>query len=163
MKSWYERPQEIAYLLNPAFCGEVIRRSTTKYYENTDVPFQYPLLFLILPIVLHRATRDKFPSSSRKQMHVWLQENQSVRIGFASRAKELVPITKESVIFLMQLDALEINNNGNVQVPKYRKVKLDGHTDGEIAEIMNRAEMIGKWFSRAGTVSTIYTMWGVKP
>ncbi|MDF2524857.1 MAG: hypothetical protein K0R31_2498 [Clostridiales bacterium] len=163
MKSWYERPQEIAYLLNPAFCGEVIRRSITKYYDNTDLPFQYPLLYLILPIVLHRATRNKLPSSSRKQMHAWLQENQSVRIGFASRAKEMIPITKESVIFLMQLNALEINNNGTVQVLKYKKVKLDGHTDGEIAEIMKRAEAVGKWFSSAGTVSTIYTMWGVKP
>ncbi|UQZ84566.1 hypothetical protein SK3146_03821 [Paenibacillus konkukensis] len=163
MKTWYERPEEIANLLNPAFCGEVIRRCITKYYQNTSVPFQYPLLYLILPIVLHKATRGEFPSSSRKQMHAWLQENQHVRIGFAIRAKELVPITKESIAFLMQLDSLIIDGNGSIQVRKYRKVKLEGHTDGEIADIMNKAEMIGKWFSSAGTVPTIYTMWGVKP
>lgn len=163
MKSWYERPEEIANLLNPAFCGEVIRRSVTKYYQNTDVPFQYPLLYLILPIVLHRATREQFPFSSRKQMHVWLQENQNVRIGFANRAKQLVPITEESVTFLMQLNALLIDNHGNIEVPKYRKLKLKGHNDGEIADIMKKAEIVGKWFANAGTVPTIYTMWGVKP
>lgn len=163
MKSWYERPEEIANLLNPAFCGEVIRRSVAKYYQNTSVPFQFPLLYLVLPIVLHRATRGIFPSSSRKQMHVWLQENQNIRIGFAKRARELVPITKESVAFLMQLDALLLDNDGTVRIPKYRKVKLEGHSDGEIADIMSKAEMIGKWFSNSGTVSTIYTMWGVKP
>ncbi|MEE4577550.1 three component ABC system middle component [Paenibacillus polymyxa] len=163
MKSWSERPEEVANLLNPAFCGEIIRRCIRKYYENTEVPFQYSLIFLILPIVLHRGTREKIQSSTRKQMHVWIQENQKVRIGFAARAKNLVPVTKETLAFLMQLKAIHINKDGSIKITKYKKTNLASHNDGEIADILKKAETIGKWFANAGTTSTIYTMWGVKP
>lgn len=163
MKSWHERPQEIANLLNPAFCGEIIRRCITKYYQHTDKAFDYTLLYLILPIVLHGPTRKKFPPTVRTHMHVWLQEHQSVRIGFADRTKELVPITKESISFLMQLNAMKINNNGAITIFPYRNKALPGHRNEEIKDIMKKAERVGQWFSNSGTVATIYTMWGVKP
>lgn len=163
MKPWESRPEEIANLLNPAFCGEIIRRSVEKYYDNSDSPFQYPLLYLILPIVLHRYTRDRINPIMRKQMHVWIQENQSVRIGFAERARQLRPVTNESILFLLQLQAANINEDGSVRINKYKRVKIDGHQTGEIADIFKKAEIIGKWFSSAGTTSTIFTMWGVKP
>ena len=31
MKIWSERPKEIAYLLNPAFCGEILYKAIEGY------------------------------------------------------------------------------------------------------------------------------------
>jgi hypothetical protein len=163
MIPWEKRPDEVANLLNPAFCGEIIRRCIKGYQKRTEQTFEYPLLYLILPIVLHRGTRDKINPRSKNKMHTWLQENQDVRIGYANRAKRLVPITREAVQFLICQNALEIDSGGGVIIPSYRRKNIEGHNYGEIADIFKKAEVVGKWFSNSGTTSTIYTMRGVKP
>lgn len=110
METWEDRPIEIAYLLNPAFCGEVLCRSIKAYNSNSDGLFPYPLVFLILPIVLHRKTRESISPTTREHLHVWLHAHQDVRVGFAERAKHIVPITKETVAFLLQIGAISIDN-----------------------------------------------------
>lgn len=54
MKAWNERTHEIAYLLNPAFCGRILYSSIKAYNEKTRKSFPFPLIYLILPLVLHK-------------------------------------------------------------------------------------------------------------
>ncbi|TDX44478.1 three component ABC system middle component [Orenia marismortui] len=163
MKSWQDKPVEVSYLLNPSFCGELFRRSMKKYKNVTSNNLPYPLIFLILPIVLHKVTRDKMPSTARKKMHTWLQENPEVKINFAKRANNLVPITKETIIFLLQLNAIEIDDKGNLKLKNYRRKNITSQKEGEVANCYRKAEIIGHWFGKMEKVSTIYTMWGVRP
>lgn len=83
MKSWESRPTEVANLLNPAFCGEILSNTISSYHSTTHKNFPFALSFLILPIVLHSPTRRTMPP--RKGMHVWLQENPEIKINFANR------------------------------------------------------------------------------
>ncbi|SER91008.1 three component ABC system middle component [Salisediminibacterium halotolerans] len=163
MKSWGNRPGEISHLLNPAFCGEIIRRTLIAYQQKSETNLEFPLIYLVLPITLHRETRERIELSSRNKMHVWLQANQDIRIGFSERAKQLVPITNEAIQFLLNQRALEIGVEGDLRVTPYRRKKIEGYSSGEIQDIMKKAEKVGKWFSSAGTTSTIFTMWGVRP
>lgn len=163
MIPWKDRTEEIANLLNPAFCGEVIRRCVFSYQNKKggDINIEYELIFLILPIVLHNATRSKISPRSRKQLHTWLQENQEVRIGFSSRVKQLIPYTKEAISFLMIHEAIQFDDSGKVYIPNYTPTNIDVNT--QIGGIYKSAEVLGKWFANAGTTTTIFTMWGVKP
>lgn len=163
MIPWKDRTEEIANLLNPAFCGEVIRRCVSSYQNKKggDINIEYELIFLILPIVLHNTTRSKINPRSRKQLHTWLQENQEVRIGFSSRVKQLIPYTKEAMSFLMIHGAIQFDDSGRVYIPNYTPTNIDVNT--EIGSIYKSAEVLGKWFANAGTTPTIFTMWGVKP
>src|SRR5437867_10652346 len=104
LSTWQHRPPEVAYLLNPAFCGAIIRHCILRYRKESvsKGAFPYPLTFLILPIVLHQRTRTSIPKMTRGQFHVWLQSNSYIRIGLADRARALVPVTKESISFLLQ-------------------------------------------------------------
>jgi hypothetical protein len=163
MIPWEKRPVEIANLLNPAFCGEVLRRSIAKYQVTSSHPFPYPFAFLVLPIVLHRKTRESIPTSARKQMHSWLMENQDIKIGFAERAKNLIQITKETITFLLQIGTLKMNKQGLIITPDYRPCNISGQNVGEVHDCYKKAETIGQMFARAGSPTTIYIMWGVKP
>lgn len=163
MKKWDERPIEIANLLNPAFCGEVLRRCIKKYEKIAERPFPYPLVFLILPIVLHKRTRESIQSTTREQLHVWLQSHQDVRIDFSLRTRELIPIVKETILFLLSVKGLSINRDGGLSIPKYRPESLSEDEGAEITDCYRKAEIVGRWFARAGTPTTIYTMWGVRP
>ena len=103
------------------------------------------------------------PNHTRKKMHVWLRSNQEVRIGFAQRSQSLVLFTKEALIFLLQVNAINIDQNGNlISVLKKSNLKLE-QSNEEIIDCYHKAEILGHWFSRSGSPSTIYTMWGVKP
>lgn len=161
MKPWEERPIEIAHLLNPAFCGELLRVSIKAHYTSTKVLFPFPLAFLVLPIVLHRKTREAILPTTKEQMHAWLQSRPEIRVGFAERAKDLVPITREAIAFLLQVQAIAMDDRGNLRVTPHTLRTVP--TNQEIQDCYRKAEILGRWFARTGTPSVIYTMWGVKP
>lgn len=163
MKTWELRPIEEAHLLNPAFCGELLRRAIRQYSVFGTSAFPYPLTFLVLPIVLHRQTRELISPNTREQLHVWLQNNQSARVGFAERAARLVPITNESLNFLLQLQVATIDNSAKLRVTTAIKPINSEMGDAEIRDCYRKAEIIGRWFARAGNPANVYTMWGVKP
>ena len=163
MTMWEKRPPEVANLLNPAFCGEVILRCIEKYVQTLKQPFPYPLVFLVLPIVLHKRTRESISSTKREQLHVWLQSNQERRIEFSQRAQELIPFTRETMTFLLQSGNLEIDSNAGLSVNKYHPEKIPRGYTQEIDDCFVKSDIVGRWFARAGSPTTIFTMWGVRP
>lgn len=163
MKRWQHRPIEEANLLNPAFCGELLRRAIAFYNKNSEDKFPYPLSFLVLPIVLHRNTRESISPTTRDQLHVWLQNNQTVRVGFADRAKSLIPITTEALNFLLQTENIVINDAAGLSLTKGLRAIDENQGDEETRDCYRKAEIVGRWFARAGSAANIYTMWGVKP
>ena len=158
---WEKRPIEIASLLNPAFCGELIRQCIESYQKAESQPFPFPLVYLILPIVLHKKTRETIVS--QRQLHVWLQAHENVKIGFADRTRELVPITKEAMLFLFQVGAIEVDEQAGLRVASYQRRIPPSQPEGEISECYRTAVVIGRWFARAANVPTIYALWGVRP
>lgn len=163
MQIWEERPITTANLLNPAFCGELIRRCADSYYEETNKPVPYVLLFLMLPIILHKTTRDSLPKTSRKSLHEWLEKNQFVKIGFVDRCQQMVPFVKEALMFLLQNNAIEFDEKGNISVLKFQMKKINEMHATEINECYNKSKLIGKLLAKSGKPETIYSLFGVKP
>ena len=81
MKAWEDRPPEVASLLNPAFCGQVIYRCVEGFTETENAPMPYPLAFLVLPLVLHPPTRASVNANTR-HFQVWLNAHQPIKIVF---------------------------------------------------------------------------------
>jgi hypothetical protein len=158
---WERRPIEIASLLNPAFCGEVLRRCIEEYEKVASHPFPFPLLYLVLPIVLHKNTRETI--ASQRQLHVWLQSHEEVKIGFANRTRQLLPITKEALLFLLQVQAISIDEQAQLNTIRYQRRTPSSQKEGEINNCYKTAVIIGRWFARAGSVTTIYALWGIRP
>lgn len=159
MKVWHERPAEVAYLLNPAFCGEVIARCSYSHLEENGRGLPFSVSFLVLPIVLHGPTREKLDIRTR-QLHVWLQSNPSVRIGFADRVRGMKEITQESIRFVIQHGRVELGDDGTFQAKHPRTVDS---TASEGADCYRKASALGRLLGRAGNETAIFTMWGVRP
>ena len=161
MEHTKKRPIEIITLLNPAFCGQTIRYCIRKYEKKNSLGMPYSLVFFVLPLVLHKETRDKIPSISRKPFHAWLNDNQTILIGLAERIKQLVPITKDSISFLVNCNAIKIEN-ARLKVIEFNSKPFE-ITSLEIQDCFQKAETVGRWFASAGTTSTIYSILGVQP
>ena len=162
MKNWENRATEIAYLLNPAFCGRILYHAIKSYQEESKRPMSFPLVYLILPLVLHRKTRERIKSVT--QMQIWIQRNPEMLIGFSERAKNLVSITNEAVEFLMQSGIITLTNNAELeQAQLVKAINSSKYTNDEIKDCITKSSSVAKWFAKSGTVETIYVSWGVKP
>lgn len=167
MKPWADRPPEVANLLNPAFCGQVIFRCVQSFFaESKGVAMPYPLAFIVLPLILHRDTRDTM-GESRRYFAVWLNGNQHIKIGFAQRARALVPFTRETLTFLQQTGVIGVHQEDATISPaidRLRPRRNRRFAEGEEMKMcLSRSERLGKWFARAKSPATIYALLGVMP
>ncbi len=162
MKPWAKRPVEIAHLLNPAFCSILLREAVEGYYQESEADMPYALSFLVLPVVLHKPTRDLLPRSITTKLHTWIQENQSAQVGFAVRVRWTIPYTKEAITYATAANLIIISEEGKLSLIKKRQKNLWPKTS-EPSICKKKALFIGRWFSLAGDLTTIMAMWGIRP
>lgn len=161
LPEWDDRPITVAHLLNPAFCGEIIKIFSSSYQtskKNSGMPFQ--LVFLALPLVLHKGVRESFPRSSSKNFITWVEENQSIKMIVPSLIKRTIAYTKESVMFLMIYDILKFNDQGEIIIIEKTKATK---AINEVAECFKKAELLGKWLANSGDSQSIFITLGIKP
>lgn len=123
------------------------------------------LSFLILPIVLHRATRDELPVSTKTSLAVWLQHQPFASSQIADRARRLVPHTREALTFgglhgLLAFDALRVIPQQEWRLKVRRSLRQCGE---EVNTCAHKAEFVGKWFATAGEPTTVMALIGVRP
>ena len=161
MNNWSMRTPEVAFLFNPAFCGRLLYMAIKTYNGQTDTSFPVPLIYLVLPLVLHKETRKLI--DSRTQLHLWIQKYPQLLIDFPERTKGLIEITNESLEFLLQTGVIYVTKNGNLELNNASKISEGKFVDDEISECIRKSKQIGKWFAKAGKVETIFIELGVRP
>ncbi len=162
MQEWGKRPIEVASLFNPAFCSVIIRESIKGFQSEQTEGMSYSIVHLILPIVLHKATREQLPISITTKMHSWINQNRELKIQFAERVRNLNSITKEGLIYGLQTELFLIDSQGRFKLTS-KKIKPNWKAESEPFICSKKAGFIGRWLAQAGDSKTIFHMWGVKP
>ena len=165
MTPWTQRSGEERGLLNPAFCSTLIWHAIVGYGNSNLMTLSFEEAFLILPFVLHRETREKLPRSTRTSLAVWLNENPLTRGKVGSRARLLVPFTKEALTFgglhgFFRIDAGLLRADVGWKKPVNQMLKT---SSDEVRTCAKRAEFVGKWFSESGSMTTVLALIGVRP
>jgi hypothetical protein len=164
LETWNQRPQEIAHLLNPAFLGVIIRRAVAGYESATSNGMPFSLTPIVLPLVLHPGTRQILPDI-RTTFPTWLQEHRELLIELPQRIAELVPFTREAIIFALQRDALKLDDGGMLRdgTSKMKGKTKYAEISTEIKDCWRRSEFVGRWLAEAGPSSTVYGLIGITP
>jgi hypothetical protein len=165
MISWASRPPEEKALLNPSFCSCLLWQAASGYSSAISALLPFDIAFLVLPMVLHRETRDSLPKVVTTSLAVWLNEHPLSRSRIADRARMLCPFTKEAMMFggrhgLFHLKNGAVMANSDWKKPIARNLK--DSTD-EVRICAKRAEFVGKWLAKAGSSSTVMAILGVRP
>jgi len=159
------RSKEEANLLNPAFCCNCLTAALFGYSDvaNCDMPF--PLTFMVLPIILHKSTRQILPPTTRTSMAAWLSENPTAKVLFYERLMSLRPFTKEAIHFGMKADWIRPVSGGLVHSSlSEREVnRISNSLTDEVRECFTRSKFLGKWFASVGHTSTLMAFWGIRP
>jgi hypothetical protein len=162
VKRWDQRPLEIRNLFNPAFCGLILFRALHAYEEEDARGMPFSLSLLVLPLCLHKDSREVIVSSPRSYLLKTTEKNQQVMVGFAGRVTQMLPYAFEGFGLLMERGCITIADNGRIQaVPKTVRKALDG--TGETVSSQKVARIVGREFARIADRATIYTTFGIRP
>lgn len=154
--------QETFNLLNPAFCGLVLISAAQSFYENSGLGMPVSLCYLTLPLVLHKRTRELI--GTKKNLAVWIRENQEILSGFSDRARALVPFASASLDFLFREKSIHTHEGKIVILHPLKTANVVSFTeDEEIRDCVKKASSLGKLFSRIPSDVDIYAVLGVKP
>ena len=163
MKSWEQRPREFACLLNPAFCGMISLKGIATYQNGAGHGAPYVFPFLLLPLVLHKPTRDSMPRSFRRSFLDWILDEDSadIRFSFAGRAKKQLPFVREGLLFAFRHARLSVTADGLLCTHEpERKSRI---ISGEVGGIFQAAEICGRHLAYIDGMATIMSVLGVRP
>lgn len=164
MRPWTTRPREEANLLNPPFCSLLLTLATEHYERTAKVNMPYVYAFLVLPIVLHKATREGLPKSTLKSLSTWIEENPTLRALFADNVRALKPFVQEALLYGLVHGCLKVDSEGCFTLGKKPR-GLTGYEAGssnEVRDCVKRAQFVGRWFASAGAVPTVMALWGIR-
>lgn len=163
LSAWDERPQELASLINPAFGALILNAAALGHIKETETGMPFIASFLVLPAILHKDTRVSLPRTLRTKMHSWVADHGEIRAGFSSRARSIVPYTREALFFGANQRLLTLDNDGRLYGKKVSTTKANWAGEDEPAVCMKKAEFLGRWLGDAGDLSGIFAMWGIQP
>lgn len=162
MRVWDQRPIEIRNLFNPAFCGLVLFRAMVAYEEEDDRGIPFSLVPLILPICLHKQSREIIAPSTRSYFLKLVANHPQLLVGFSVRAQDMLAFTFEALGLLHQLGTIQVRSDGRLKAnPQGVRKSITG--SDETQAIQKVAKYLGKEFSRIGDRVTIYATMGVRP
>lgn len=162
MKKWNERPFEIRNLFNPAFCGVVLIRAFQGFEEEDGSGMPFSLALLVLPLCLHKDTREILSNNPRSYLLKTFSDNPQILVGFDERTRSLLPYTFEALGFTMQLQLFEVTYQGRLKMrDRGIRKKVDGTQ--ESIECQRAARIVGRNFAKIRDRVTIYTTLGIRP
>ncbi len=164
IKPWDERPFEIRNLFNPAFCGLVLFRALQGFEENDDRGMPYSLTLLILPLCLHKYSREALAAGARGYLLKVAEKNPQVHVGFAERATAMLPYALEAFGLMMERGCITVSDDGRIRtVDKALRKTVDTKGTAETIASQRVARFVGREFATIADRVTIYTTFGVRP
>lgn len=160
MRTWDERSIEQAGLFNPAFLAVVLALASRG--AGDDGGLAWPLAFLAVPLVLHRPSREALPRGVTTTLPVWIERTPEVRIGFAQRARDLAPLTREGARLGLAAGSMQLVGD-RLQPGALRRRTKAVRPSAERDDVLKRAEFAGRWLAGSGDVATVFGMFGVRP
>jgi hypothetical protein len=121
----------------------------------------WPLAFLVAPLVLHRATREALPKSTRSHLSTWITDHPVIRAGFPPRAQSLTGVVREGLRFGMSHGMLSISEDGLMRGTLPVSARLI--REGDAGAIVRSAGFVGKWFTKEDQPGTVFVLLGVAP
>jgi len=162
VKRWDQRPFEIRNLFNPAFCGLVLFRALHGYEEEDARGMPFSLSLLVLPLCLHKDSREVIARSPRSYLLKTTEKNQQVLVGFADRVTHMQPYAFEGFGLLMERGCIAIADDGRIQTVPDKVRKTVKGTD-ETVSCQKVARIVGREFARIADRVTVYATFGIRP
>ncbi|MBL4746985.1 MAG: hypothetical protein JKY08_11555 [Flavobacteriaceae bacterium] len=158
----HNRSDEINNLLNPAFCGAVYVAMVDGYNSKSESNIPIYLPYVLMPIILHKDSRNTIPSTAITKFHSWIQSKEQVKIGLHKRVKSLEPFISEAMLFLSGQGLLMIDDLGAIELTSKTKINKIIKNSESISEYIRKAKTLGTICGNTHSDSTILALLGLQ-
>ena len=165
MVKWSDRAIEEKALLNPAFCASLIWSFASSGHLENKRALTFAESYLVLPMVLPKASREALPRTTRTSLAVWLESNPSFQATLANRIRTMIPYTREALTFGGSRHLFDISGDSvhaNVEWKKRVNVFLR-QSSSETQACFKKSAFLGNWFIETGAANTVMALLGVRP
>jgi hypothetical protein len=155
--------EELA-LFNPAFLGRLLHAAVTDYEKDSQQPLPVAITFLIVPLVLHKPTRDDLPAVASSQMQKWIREHPRHLVQLDTRVIGMLPFIGIAVRFGLH-HGLLTSTSGRIGAGLLQR-RPPGYSALETPEVeacLRAARFLGRWFARQPDAGTLLALWGLRP
>jgi hypothetical protein len=163
--TWRERPRDQANLFNPAFLAVLIERCAYGHRERSGEGIPWPLVFIALPVVLHRETREDLPKAVTSSMAAWTGSHALLVARLPERARALQPYVREALLFALAHGLVRLEGDRllsrNLARPGEEQPWREPTED--FRSCATKAAFFGRWCAVAGLPATVFALWGVRP
>ena len=122
----------------------------------------FSLALLVLPLCLQKDSRQVIADSPRSYLLKTVEKNPQVLVGFADRARGLMPFALEAFGLLMERGCFVVSQDGRLKtVPDRVRKSVLGTSESRSCQRV--ARIIGKEFARIADRVTLYTTFGIRP
>lgn len=155
--------EEVA-LFNPAFLTRLLHAAASDYagYGQRWMPAH--LGFLLVPLVLHKPTREDLPGLASAQMQKWIREHPRHLVHLEARVVSMRAFVGLAMGFGLRRGVL-VSADGLLG-PGSVKRRPAGYAEAESDEVrdcVRVAHFLGRWFARQPDSATLLAMWGLRP
>ncbi len=137
-------------------------RALAGYEEEDDRGMPFSLSLLVLPLSLHKDSREVIASSPRSYLLKTAEKNQQIMVGFADRVTQMLPYAFEGLGLLMERGCIVVADDGRIQTV-LKKVRKTVCGTAETVACQKVARVVGKEFARIADRATVYTTFGIRP
>jgi hypothetical protein len=163
--AWPERSREEANLFNPAFLSTLIDSVASGHRELSGRGVPWPLVYLALPAVLHKNTREALPRDVRGSMAGWVRSHPLLVEEIAERVPALRPTVTGAVMFGLAHGTVVRDAATLLPGRRARRHKDQAWREPtrDFASCATRARFFGRWCAASGTPATVLALWGLRP
>jgi hypothetical protein len=151
-----------AALFNEAYVAILIALAARHYREKTSGRgLPWTLAFLVIPLVVHRSTRERLPGTTVARFSNWISSQPLLHASFADQAVALAPYVRRGLRYGLRSGVISLDGdviNSRVALQKYTSLSsADGQDAGR------HAAFLGRWFAVIEDVPAVFRQLGVMP
>jgi hypothetical protein len=149
-------------LFNEAYLGILIALAVRNFNDKSSgKPMPWLLAFIVVPLVIHAAVRDRLPGSTRTRFSSWIADQPLVYAGFGDRALAVAPYARRAMRYALRSGVVMVDGEGlrsNISPTRYTRLAGD-----DAKEAGKQAAFLGRWFAAIEDVPSIFGQLGVEP
>ena len=157
--------QEEQNLFNPAYCGLILYEAIRQFQATSEKGMPCSLAYLALPMSSNGLISSNLPNAVVTPISAWTTSNEGILVGLSNTISSYVEITTAAIAFLLERELIVLTKKGILNLSDQSIPKLPSFVakNADIKQSFRAAGFIGRWFSSASSVESIYTQLGVRP
>lgn len=152
-------------LYNPAYVGVILYQAIREYQSKNRSGFHCGLTYIVAPMSISPRYSKILPATVATPIASWVAEHEGELIGFASVVSAYAEIVNSAIAFLLEHEAVLLDEEGRYCLTDIAFPQKPSYVikNAKFKNCFLAAGLLGRWFSEASTVESVYAQLGIRP